>query len=60
MKTKLKSRQAIQEAGGNSDANFSTLDETGNRCADINDMAINWAYSQLSTTQKNLYDTYGI
>lgn len=23
-------------------------------------MAINWAYSQLSTTQKNLYDTYGI
>lgn len=36
MKTKLKSRQAVQEAAGNDSADFSETDETGNRCADIN------------------------
>jgi hypothetical protein len=40
MKSKMSSRQKVQEAAGNSDADFHTTDEEGNRCADINDKAI--------------------
>jgi hypothetical protein len=60
MKTKINSRQRIQEHAGYSDADFHELDEQGNRCADINQEAINWAYGQLSETSRDLYDQYGV
>lgn len=52
MKTKISSRQKIQTHAGNKFADFTTLDEAGNRCAEINDYAIKWAYSKLSTDSK--------
>jgi len=36
-KTKMMSRQASQEHAGDDNANFTLMDEDGNRCADIND-----------------------
>ena len=60
MKTKISSRQRIQQHAGNADADFHELDEEGNRCADINQKAIDWAYGKLSKTAKKLYDTYGV
>jgi len=60
MKTKISSRQRVQEHAGHPDADFHQLDEVGNRCADINQYAIIWAYQKLSTTSRKLYDTYGV
>ena len=60
MKTKISSRQKIQTHAGNKFADFTTLDEAGNRCAEINDYAIKWAYSKLSAESKSLYDKYGV
>jgi len=60
MKSKMSSRQRIQEHAGVSDANFHDLDESGNNCAEINDASIQWAYSQLSENAKANYDKYGV
>jgi len=60
MKTKICSRQRVQEHAGHPDADFHQLDEVGNRCAEINQYAINWAYGKLSVTARKLYDTYGV
>jgi hypothetical protein len=59
MKTKMSSRQKIQTHAGVLNTDFSALDEAGNRCADINNASINWAYSKLSKNAKANYDTYG-
>lgn len=59
IKTKLSSRQAIQTKGGNQFADFHELDEEGNRCAEINDASIEWAYSRLSKAAKANYDQFG-
>jgi hypothetical protein len=59
MKTKLSSRQKIQTHAGDSDADFSALDEEGNRCADINNASIQWAYDRLSEQAKSNYDNFG-
>jgi len=40
MKTKLKSRDAIQKAAGNPHYDFHSMDEIGNRCAEINNYTI--------------------
>lgn len=40
MKSKMSSRQRIQKHAGIDDADFHTLDEDGNRCADINNASI--------------------
>ena len=40
IKTKLSSRQAFQQKGGNQFADFHETDEEGNRCAEINDVSI--------------------
>lgn len=58
MKTKISSRQKIQQHGGNPTADFHTLDEA-DRCAEINDASIKWAYSKLSAKAKSNYDLYG-
>ena len=59
MKTKMSSRQKVQVHAGNVDADFHESDEIGNRCADINNASIEWAYSQLSSNAKANYDKYG-
>ena len=65
LKTKLKSRQAIWEAAGIEALNFTHTDtavEAGgeeDRCGEINQAAVDWAYGQLSAEQKERYDTYG-
>lgn len=48
VKTKLSSRQKVQYHAGNVTADFAETDEAGNRCADINNASLNWAYSRLS------------
>jgi len=58
IKTKISSRQRIQEHAGNK-VDFHTADEVGNRCAEINDFAIQWAYKKLSPAAKARYDKYG-
>jgi len=59
MRCKLMSRQATQKAAGVKNPDFHTTDEVGDRCADINQEAINYAYSKLSPEAKKRYDTYG-
>lgn len=40
-------------------ADFHEDDEVGNRCAEINDASISWAYSRLSKAAKANYDQFG-
>ena len=59
IKTKLSSRQEVQLHGGMEFADFHEDDEVGNRCAEINDASISWAYERLSDAAKANYDKYG-
>ncbi|CDW91318.1 UNKNOWN [Stylonychia lemnae] len=59
MRCKLMSRQATQKAAGVEKPDFHQTDEVGNRCADINNEAIQYAYSHLSTEAKKRYDQFG-
>ena len=59
MKAKLMSRQAIQKAAGNKDADFHETDEVGNRCADINQEALNWALKNASPDALARYNSVG-
>lgn len=43
MRSKLKSRQSLRIASGENDADFHQYDEIGNRCAEINQVALDWA-----------------
>lgn len=61
MKSKMSSRQKVQEyAGVNSKNDFTADDEDGNRCAEINDIAIKWAYDNLRPEAKSNYDQFGV
>jgi hypothetical protein len=60
MKVKLSSRQRVQQNGGKPDAVFHETDEEGFRCAEINQKAIDWAYSKLSSSAKSVYDAKGV
>jgi len=59
MKAKLMSRQAIQKAAGNKEADFHETDEVGNRCADINQEALNWALKNASPDALARYNSVG-
>ena len=59
MKGKLMSRQAIQQAAGNTDADFHETDEVGNRCGDINQEALNWALENASPDAIERYNKVG-
>ena len=59
MKAKLMSRQAIQKAAGNKNADFHETDEVGNRCADINQEALNWALKNASPAALARYNKVG-
>ena len=56
IKTKISSRQRVQEHAGNAKVDFHETDEVGNRCADINNESIKWAYNHLSDSAKARYD----
>jgi hypothetical protein len=59
MKAKLMSRQAVQQAAGNTKADFHETDEVGNRCADINKEALNWALENASADAIERYNRVG-
>ena len=59
IKTKLSSRQRFKVKAGNPDADFHITDETGNRCAEINDVSIKWAYDRVSKAARDNYDRLG-
>ena len=59
IKTKLSSRQRFKVKAGNADADFHVTDETGNRCAEINDVSIKWAYERVSKAARDNYDRLG-
>jgi hypothetical protein len=65
LKTKMKSRQAVWEAAGVKNVNFTETDiptaEGGasDRCAEINQAAIDWAYNMLPDVTRDRYDKYG-
>jgi len=59
MRTKLKSRQALQIAAGIADADFKTLDGTGTRCGELNQFVFNWALDLAGETSAHRYDKLG-
>ncbi len=65
LKTKLKSRQAIWQAAGLIKSNYTVTDvavEAGgesDRCGEINQAAIDWAYGKLPEATRQRYDQYG-
>lgn len=60
MKVKMMSRQANWAAAGVEKPDFTALDEEGNRCADINDLAISWAEWKASKAALDNYNKNGI
>lgn len=65
LKTKLKSRQAVWEAAGVANVNFTATDEiitdggVGDRCGEINQQAIQWAMSKLPKKTRTRFQQYG-
>lgn len=59
IKAKLMSRQSIQVDAGNKTSDFHDDDEVGNRCADINQKALDWAMSQMSGKALDRYNKKG-
>jgi len=65
LRSKLKSRQSVQEAAGFQNVSFDVTDATvskggtDDRCAEINQKSIDWAYAALSSSAQARYDMYG-
>lgn len=59
MRSKLKSRQSLRIASGEKDADFHQYDEIGNRCAEINQVALDWALNAVDTQTKSRYEKHG-
>ena len=59
IKAKLMSRQSVQKAAGNKDADFHQEDEVGNRCAEINQEALNWALQNAPKRTQERYEKFG-
>ncbi len=65
LKTKIKSRQAIWQAAGVQNVSFVETDASvgsggeGDRCGEINQAAIDWAYDRLSEDARRRYDEFG-
>jgi hypothetical protein len=55
MRVKFKSRQSLRIASGELDASFHTDDEVGERCAEINQFAFDWA---LKASHPNVVERY--
>jgi hypothetical protein len=66
-KSKLKSREAVYAAAGIDPSTFNTVSTdyplaqngTGDRCAEINQAAIDWAYSKLPPATASRFDAHG-
>ena len=59
MRSKLKSRQSLRIASGELDADFHTYDEIGNRCAEINQVALDQALGSVDPQIKARYEKHG-
>jgi hypothetical protein len=59
MKTKIKSRQALRIASGETDADFDKYDKTGQRCAEINQAAVDWAVKHSDPKTVERYKSKG-
>lgn len=59
MRSKLKSRQALRVASGETDADFHKYDEVGNRCAEINQKALEWALNVTDGKTLSRYQQHG-
>ena len=59
LKAKLMSRQSMRKAFGYNSSDFHKDDEEGNRCADINQKAIDWALSKASKKAVDRYNRVG-
>jgi len=65
LKTKIKSRQAIWEAAGLKNVSYVETDGfpkdggSGDRCAEINQAAIDWALTMLPQKTRERYEEYG-
>lgn len=59
IKAKMMSRQSVQVAAGNKTADFHESDEVGNRCADINQKALEWALSHANKKALDRYNKHG-
>jgi len=59
MRTKLKSRQAVWNAAGILDANYTELDQDMQACMEINQAAVDWALSTVSETTRARYEQFG-
>jgi hypothetical protein len=58
MKTKMSSRQRMQADSGVT-VDFTTSDETGNRCADINNESLQWGIAHSSAEAVDRYNKLG-
>ena len=56
---KIMSRQSIQKAAGVQDPDFTELDMVGNRCAEINYQALQWAIGKASQKALGRYNSTG-
>lgn len=59
LKAKLKSREAVYQAAGVQDVNFTETDGQLDRCAEINQAAIDWAFDQLPESTATRFKEYG-
>jgi hypothetical protein len=59
-RAKMKSRQTLRIASGEDDADFHTYDEVGDRCAEINQAALDWAIEKAPKEVLQRYESYGI
>lgn len=56
----MNSRQNVQKHLNNEDDDFHKLDEEGDRCAEINQKAIDYALKYASQEALNNYNKYGL
>lgn len=59
MRVKMKSRQELRIASGEKDADFHFYDEIGNRCAEINQWVLDWAYKNSNWHSLERYNMHG-
>ena len=59
IRVKMKSRQVVMEAGGHKNTDFNKTDGTS-ICKQINQLALNWAYSNLQQPTRDRFIKYGV
>merc|ERR1711988_289720 len=59
LRVKLKSRQSMQLAAGVKNVNFTNTDVIANNCAEINKLALEWAFSHASSAALEHFKSVG-